>query len=349
VKASATTEVVQVERDLGDPAGWDRFVRSPGQPTTAFHLAAWREVIADTLGAAPIYLHARGGGGDVAGVLPLFRVTTPLLGRYLVSLPFLNAGGPLGSPAAKQALVRAAVAEARHARVDLLELRCRQYEALGLPASSRRIRVTLPLPQTEEELWAAFPSKLRSQIRRPLKEGMETRFGPDQVEPFHEVFQRNMRDLGTPVLPRSFFTAMARQLSDEVVFGAVYWQGNPVAAGCGFTWQGEFEMTWASSLREVNRHAPNMLLYWSFMVEVLHRGGCTFDFGRCVSGSSTHRFKRQWGGLDRELPWLQWSPNGLAATPDGTSAMMRFAANAWRRLPLPLANRLGPCLAAKLP
>src|SRR5690606_25614950 len=147
-----------------------------------------------------------------------------------------------------------------------------------------------------ETLWNdGLRSKLRSQIRRAMKEAMEVRFGPDQRRAFHLVYARNMRDLGTPAHPLVLFDAIARAFDDRVIFGAVYWRGAPVAAGCGFIWRETFEMTWASSLREHNRMAPNMLLYWAFMEEAIRRGVRTFDFGRCSPGSGTHRFKLQWG------------------------------------------------------
>jgi len=96
-------------------------------------------------------------------------------------------------------------------------------------------------------------------------------------------------------------------------------------------WRSEFEMTWASSLREHSRSAPNMLLYWSFMEQMIARGVRVFDFGRCTPGSGTHRFKRQWGGTDVALPWLQWSARNVAATPSPERPGYRLAAAVWRR------------------
>src|SRR5690606_29182722 len=130
------------------------------------------------------------------------------------------------------------------------------------------------------------------------------RFGPDQVEAFYEVFARNMRDLGTPVHPRAFFTRLAEVLPERAVFGAVYWQGRAVAAGCGLFGADELEMTWASSLREHNAKSPNMLLYAAFMAHAIGRGVSAFNFGRCEPGGGTHHFKLQWGGHDEPLPWL---------------------------------------------
>ena len=106
------------------------------------------------------------------------------------------------------------------------------------------------------------------------------RFGPEQREPFYEVFARTMRDLGTPVLPRGLFERVSETFADLVVFGVVYRGEQPLAAGCGFAWREEFELTWAGSLRESRSIAANMLLYWSFMEHVIGRGARVFNFGR---------------------------------------------------------------------
>jgi hypothetical protein len=158
-----------------------------------------------------------------------------------------------------------------------------------------------------------------------------------------------MRSLGTPVLPAQFFDHIAARLRDSVLFGVVYHGGHPVAAGCGFLWRGEFEMTWASSLKSASRVAPNMLLYWAFMKQVIASGGHRFDFGRCTPDGGTHAFKRQWGGTDRPLPWGQWSPSAVTAPPSPDRRVFKLAAACWRRLPLLVTNRLGPPIARQLP
>jgi hypothetical protein len=122
-----------------------------------------------------------------------------------------------------------------------------------------------------------------------------------------------------------------------------------VAAGCGFLWEGELEITWAGSLREYNRLAPNMLLYWAFMEEAIRRGAHTFNFGRCTAGSGTHRFKRQWGGEDHALPWAQWSSGSTSATPTPSGRKYQIATALWRKTPLFVANRMGPLLSRNLP
>ena len=337
----------------GGAAEWDAFVtRASGRGlgATFCHLYGWRDLMTDVLGHECLYAAAVDDQGELRGALPLVRVKSPLLGHYLVSLPFLNYGGPLGEPDACRALAAWATAEARASCADLLELRTRAALDVPLRASLRKIMVLLDVPEDPETLFQSFSSKLRNQIRRPQRESdIEVRFGLGELDPFYDVFARNMRDLGTPVLPRALFEAIARTFPDLVLFGTVSWGGRPIAGGCGFLWGGEFEMTWASSLRAHNHLGANMLLYWSFMREVIARRARTFNFGRCTPGGGTHRFKRQWGGRDVPLPWAQWSPGAVDATPSPERRVFQLASAVWRRLPLAVANLVGPLLARQLP
>ena len=333
----------------GEPAAWDAFLERPG--ATFCHRFGWRAVLEDALGHETFWLSARGHGGSLEGVLPLARVKSRLFGDYLVSMPFLNYGGPVGSPSACRALASEAQRLAGECGVDLLELRTRHAtEGTDLVENTRKLTVLKSLPSDPEELWEkGIKAKVRSQIRRPMKEGMEARFGADELDPFYEVFSTTMRDLGTPVLPRRFFEVIQASFGPDVIFCTVYLGDEPVAAACGLGWQAEFEITWAGSSREHARKAPNMLLYWGLMEECVRRGYGTFNFGRCSPDSGTHRFKKQWGSDDVPLPWLQWSPTGLLSTPNPDSPKFQLATRAWQRLPVGVANVIGPRISRSLP
>ncbi len=340
---------IEVRPFEGTVAEWDNaLLRLPD--LTFCHLGGWREIMDGILGHEPLYRVALNPDGEVVGLHPQVRVRSRLFGHYLLSMPFLSYGGPVGSDGARLALALDAEETARQLGVDLLELRVRKSLPGHLEETARKLTVLLDLPEDSEELWSkGLKSKVRSQVRRPMKEGMEARFGPDCLDSFYRVFSRTMRDLGTPVLSRSFFEALAATFPDEVVFCTIELKGEPAAAGCGFLWGGEFEITWAGAVRAYSRMAPNMLLYWSLMEHAISKGTRVFNFGRCSPGSGTHKFKNQWGGIDTPLPWAQFTPKDRTATPSPNDAGFELAVAVWKRLPLALANRLGPVISRNLP
>lgn len=340
--------MIEVERYGGTEEEWDEFAAAQ-DGVTHFHRFRWRTLMERVFRHECIYLAARGWDGELLGVLPLVRVRSLVFGHYLVSMPFLNYGGPLGSSEAIRALVDEASALARMEKVKLLELRSRIPLPVSIPASHRKITVVVDLPDSADALLSRFSAKLRSQIRRPQKAGVTVRFGVSEVEPFFSVFSRHMRDLGTPTQPLELFRSIADQFPDDCWFACAYYRDEPVAAGCGFRFGTEFEMTWASSLREYNVHSPNMLLYWECMRRAMSEGLTCFNFGRCSPGSGTHRFKLQWGS--REVPlWWYGIPAGTAAiTPSPQTGPFRWAPSLWRYLPASVATRIGPPIVRYIP
>ncbi len=115
----------------GDRAAWDALV-ARAECNTFCHLAGWREILSDVLGVECLYWQVVDADGALQGILPLVRVRSRIFGHYLVSLPFLNYGGPLGSCAARQRLAHEAVVEARRSRADLLQFRTRDGGDVGL-------------------------------------------------------------------------------------------------------------------------------------------------------------------------------------------------------------------------
>jgi serine/alanine adding enzyme len=332
----------------GSEEEWDAFAATQ-KGYTHFHRLRWRTVIEKVFGHECVYLAARDTAGKLVGILPLVRVRSVVFGHYLVSMPFVNYGGPVGTEAGIRALVNEAVAVARRDRVKLLEMRSSVPLDTALHVSHRKITVLLDLPGTADELFKRFSGKLRSQIRRPQKEGVTVAFGHDQLEPFFAVFARHMRDLGTPTQSLMFFREIANQFPDDCWIGCAYLDGQPVAGGCGFRFGDEFEMTWASSLREYNREAPNMLIYWAFMERAIAEGVKRFNFGRCTRGAGTHKFKMQWGGREEDLWWYGLAASNGVTTPSPRDGRFRWAPSIWRRLPESIATKMGPTIVRFIP
>ncbi len=342
---------MKVERFTGSPAEWDALARA-ADGASHHHLYAWRGVIERVFGHECPYLAARDADGTLTGVMPLVRVRSPVFGHFLVSMPFVNYGGPVGSAPAIRALASEAERLAGADGAKLLELRARRELPVDLPVSHRKITVLLDVPSGgSEPLFKQLDAKLRSQVRRPIKEGVTYRFGAAEVDPFFEVYATHMRDLGTPTQSRAFFRALVAAFPESAWVGCAYLGDVPIACGFGFRWASEFEMTWASSLRAYNRTSANMGLYWAFIERAAADNARTFNFGRCSPGGGTHKFKRQWGGRDEVLWWYQRAASATAeaATPSPDQGAWSWGPKVWRHLPRNVADALGPRIVKYLP
>jgi FemAB-related protein (PEP-CTERM system-associated) len=164
------------------------------------------------------------------------------------------------------------------------------------------------------------------------------------------VFARNMRDLGTPVYDMRFFEEVCRTFPDQTRVLVVRSAGQPVAASI-VHWLGTtMQVPWASALRESNPLSANVFLYWQMLKLAIERGATTFDFGRSTVDSGTFRFKQQWGAQPQQLHWHYWMRSGGAPPMlNPSNPKYRLAVAGWQRLPLAIANRLGPMLVRNLP
>lgn len=334
---------------------WHCFV-SQSAPASFFYSPAWCQLIADVFGHSFYCLSTHendSGKVHVSALLPMVNVRSRLFGNRLVSLPFCNWGGPIGGAQADHALlVTAARKLARSLRAKHLEIRADQEVECDAPARRHKVRMVMDLPESREAFQASLASKVRSQTRRPLRAGATFHVGgADDVDAFYDVFARNMRDLGTPVLPLRFFREMARRFPEEVRVALVKLESRPVAAGFLIRNGSRMEIPWAASLREANRLGVNMLLYSEAIGYAIDAGCKEFDFGRSTENSGTYKFKRQWGAQPEALFWYAWHKDEPDAGPGLSPENPGFslAISIWQRLPVWLTKILGPPLARNLP
>ncbi len=316
-----------------DGQAWDEYVLSRPEGT-AYQLLAWKQAVESAYGFRGAYLLAE-QGSTVRGVLPLVDFRVPLAGRTLVSLPYCDAGGVLADSAEiADALLREALALAarRGSRCTI-----RATAPLAFPGTARtgKVRMLLDLPPSSEALLSSLKSKLRSQVNKPLRDGLTTKVGGfELVEDFYGIFSANMRDLGSPVHSRRWIEAIVAAYGERARVAVVYTpEGQAAAAGIVLLHPTTISIPWASSLRKYNNLNANMLLYWTFLSQAAEQGFKIFDFGRSTPGEGTYRFKEQWGARPQSLYWYEaGSATGQDAAAE-PSRKRQMAAALWSRLP----------------
>jgi len=345
--AEADESIVCREVDAGDAAAWTAFVASCPDANLG-HLWAWRHVVENAYRKRCRYLAAVAGERWV-GVLPLVHMRGLFADGRLVSLPFLDQAGVLAtSPAAAACLSAAATRLAKSEKARGVELRALAKE--GDPPSER-VTLVLALPATADDLWKSFKPKVRNQVRKSEKSGLRTsRQDATRCGEFYRVFCENMRDLGSPVHARSFLESvfeafgeaaslyLTEDASGRVVGGAVALRDGPTVT-----------VPWASSLRRVFAWCPNHCLYWRVIQDAIAHGATRFDFGRSWIDAGTYRFKTQWGAVDRALAWTASDADGKSTALESVRPRDHgLAVRIWTRLPLVVANTVGPLVRRQL-
>jgi FemAB-related protein (PEP-CTERM system-associated) len=330
--------------DLGDAAErrrWDGFVREHPDGTP-FHLTAWGRAIAAGCGQRPHYLAAERDGALV-GVLPLIHTRSPLFGQSLVSNAFAVYGGPLaGDDATHAALDAAAWALAQSLGLAALEYRNRRRLRLDWPAKlDQYATFRRPLSADGEANLKAIPRKQRAEVRKSLDFGLDVRIAADAraVDEQFAVYAESVRNLGTPVFPKRLFSALLDVLT-------VSKDGAPLASVLSLYFRGEVLPYYGGGTAGARALRANDHMYWMLMEHARQRGCTLFDFGRSKTGTGPFAFKKNWGFEPEPLAYeFRLAPGAALPEVNPLNPKYRLMVETWKRLPLPVANAVGPLIA----
>jgi FemAB-related protein (PEP-CTERM system-associated) len=332
-------------------AEWDAYVHAHphGSP---FHLTAWKGSITDTFGYEPLYLAAERNGA-LAGVLPLFAVRNPLMGKALLSSPFAVYGGPLADDDSVKAAFAHHLHQLGHSLgVQYVELRnAFPGQSLGFSPISRYVTFTQDLGATPEAILESIPRKTRRMVRKSLAEGFTVHTGTETPSPFEDLFSRNLRRLGTPAFPANHYRNLLKYFAGSAEIREIRLHGRLAAAVFTFYFNHQVLPYYGASDPAFNPQAPNNFMYYGLMCAAAARGCTLFDFGRSKrSGSGSYDFKAHWGMVERELPYemllvrRKQLPDFSPANP-----VFQWPIRIWQRLPLPVTRAIGPWLIRMVP
>ena len=326
------------------------FILAHPQATFCHH-PGWGPVLRESYGKNLFHFTLRGKDRGLSGVIPVVALQSPLFGKQWVSLPYLDFGGPLAiNPESETALIEA-LTRASAKEGSRLEIRsAHALASLPLPDNDK-VAMYLNLGAfTEESYWKKLDARVRNQVRKAEKSGITTRWGGlDELDAFYSVFCANMRDLGSPVHARQLFSAMLSHIPGSEI-GTAWREGRCIGGLVRIRFRDTLAIPWASTLAEERIYCPNHAMYYDSIKTAFREGYRRLDFGRSTKGEGTYRFKAQWLAEDSPLPWYQFDSQGHAAQSVAhvQSGKLAFAGRVWKKLPLPVANWLGPRLRSAI-
>ncbi|HET9630299.1 MAG TPA: FemAB family XrtA/PEP-CTERM system-associated protein [Novosphingobium sp.] len=321
---------------------------------TPFHGADWLGAVDAATGNAALALVAE-AGGQVVGYLPLSVIHSPLFGRVLASAGFAVGGGLLLADGADSSPLLAAATELAVRRsCPTIELRGGAMPAEGQGWQLKReahCGFVAALAESDEAQLLAVPRKQRAEVRKGLERQLAVTVGTAAQDraAHYSVYATSVRNLGTPVFPRALFEAVLDRFGERADILTIWHAGEPVASVLSLYHRGAVMPYWGGGTVAARVLRANDRMYYELMCHARRRGCTRFDFGRSKTGSGPYHFKRNWGFEPEPLTYAVWTAPGTAPRDaDPTSARHRALIAVWRKLPLPLANRLGPWIARGL-
>lgn len=335
-----------------DAGGWNAYVAGH-QAATFFHRFEWGSVIEKTYGHRPVFLMAKSADGVVTGILPLIHVKTTLFGSALISTAFTVGGGVLADDtASEQALMFAAARLGEERGVDYVELRGGNGGEGWLKKSETYAGFVADIPADEDENLKMIPRKKRADVRKGIKaeaEGSLTVDRSGDIDRFYALYAESVRNLGTPVLPKRLITNLVEAFGEAVDIAVIRAGGEPVAALASF-WHKDTVLPYYGGAAPAARqlHAYDFM-YWSQMRHAISRGCRQFDFGRSKAGTGAYDYKRYWGFEPQPLTY-HYNLVKAEEMPDvnPNNPKFRLLTKTWQKLPLPVANIVGPFVAGQL-
>lgn len=340
-------EVVQVTDN--DEKRWAEYVNSV--PKAHFYYDyRWKKVLEDSFGHRSFYFMAL-EDKKIVGVFPLVFVKSKIIAPSLISIPFLNYGGILACNEDTTSLLLnksiEILAEVGGAYVEI-----RNIDKLSLPLMTREHKVTMWLELSGDANleWNKLDAKVRNQIRKARKSGLSAKEGKEELlDKFYTVFSRNMRDLGTPVLGKAFFKNILKYFPEDSHIFTIEYRNIPIAGAFTLFHGDTMEIPWASSIGIFNKYCPNEFMYWEAIKYAVLKRARRFDLGRCTKGSGTYGFKKQWNPEVKQLYWQYWANNeSLLPVENPHKSNFSSLIAIWKKLPLFIANKLGPYVAKEI-
>jgi len=341
-----TTTVVEL--NLDDAARWDAFVREHPD-ATFFHLAGWKRVLDSAFGHKA-YLLAAMRGREVRGVLPLTDLRNRLFPRALVSNAFCVYGGPLAMDAeARDRLDEAAVKLGVRLDVTHLEYRLRRplhddwSRRDDLYATFRK-----PIGADHDANMKAIPRKQRAMVRKAIAGGLVSEID-DRVDTFYRLYAVSLRNLGTPVFARRYLRCLKDVFGEACDVLLVRHEGRPVSGVLSFYFRDEVLPYYGGGTADARALAANDFMYWEVMRRAADRGYRLFDFGRSKVGTGAYAFKKNWGFTPEPLTYEYRLIKGDAVPETNPlNPKYQYAIAAWKRLPVLIANGIGPIIGREL-
>ena len=346
---SATRYAVADLRAPGEAARIEGFVRD--MEGTLFHRPLWLEAVERGTGQRATGIVAERMGA-VVGWLPLTEVHSPLFGRALASSGFAVGGGALADSAAvAEGLCRAAEELAVRASCPSVELRGGAIPSDWERWNDRHTGFEADLADDDEAQLLFVPRKQRADIRKSLDSDLTVSVGTDEQQraAHYAIYAESVRNLGTPVFPRGLFDAMLDAFGDSADILTVLHGDEPVASVLNFYHRGTVMPYWGGGVYAARALKANERMYYELMLHARRKGMSRFDFGRSKTGSGPYRYKKNWGFEPQPMTYGGWSADpAKARNIDPTDASYSAKIELWKKLPLPLANRIGPLIAKGL-
>lgn len=341
------TGITRVHRtDEAGLARIDAFVRDHPDGSI-FQRSDWLHAVSDGCGQDGFYIVAHDAGGRLIGIVPVTEMRSLLFGSALVSSGFGVGGGILADRATAEVLAEALWLHAQDAKCPSVELRGGAEPGPDWHMENcAHANFARDLAADDDAELLAIPRKQRAEVRKAIGFALHVEIGRGRRDrdAHYAIYSESVRNLGTPVFPRRLFDAMLDRFDDAVIL-TIRKDDVALASVLSFRHRGTIMPFWGGGTADARTWRANDAMYWELMRHARATGCTRFDFGRSKVGSGAFAFKKNWGFTPE--PMRYWT-RGSSREVSPNDARYQRKIEMWKKLPLPVANLLGPFISRGL-
>lgn len=331
-----------------DSYQWNKFVDNQND-STFYHLYEWKKIYEESYKLKTYYLGFY-QSDKLVGILPSVVINRPFAKSFIVSLPFSNYAGLLIDHSfSRELILESLLTFLKSKNLSGFENR---HICFNENNNSEEVTLKRKLPTTADILWKDLDAKVRNQIRKAQRSGLNLKWGINQLDELYNIYSHNMLLLGTPVHSRLFLDCIFRSLKNNVDILTIRQNEKAIAAMLLVKFKKQLSDPMASSLKKYLPLNPNMLLYWGALEYGCKNGYEEFDFGRSNVNSGTYNFKLQWDAQSYNLSYDFYSfdsneRKSTIASYRGNQA--KIFSNIWKKIPYFISLWIGPKLRKYIP
>jgi FemAB-related protein (PEP-CTERM system-associated) len=334
--------------DEGIAKRWDEFVFACPE-ASFFHRSAWQGILRGVFRHPTYFLYAE-QAGEIQGVLPMAHVKSLLFGNALIAMPFAVYGGiAANNPEVAQALEDEAQRLAKTLDVEHLEFRNVTPRHTDWPTQDLYVTFRKEILPDVEANMLAIPRKQRAMVRKGIKNDLVSTIDQN-ADRFFKLFADNVHRHGTPAMPKRYFDTLLKVFGDDCeVLTVTTRDGQLLSSVLSFYFRDEVLPYYAGDDESARHLAANDFKYWELMRRSCERGIKLFDYGRSKTGTGPYAFKKNWGFEPQPLhyEYCLYKRDGIPQN-NPNNAKYKLFIEAWRRMPIGLANWLGPHIVRNL-
>jgi len=348
LRGLAIMDIEQLKKKDGQK--WSEFIETH-QNSSIYHTLEWKKVLEDTYGYKPHYLLAKNDTDEITGILPLFEVKSFIFGNRLVSLPFSYCAGALYTDMDSAAkLLDYAIDLTIEQDFDYLELKqgLSDLDESKLVKTEEYVTSILKLSKNSDDIWKNVKRDKKRGIKKAQKEGVVVREirNKEELKEFYTMVLETRKGQGVPPYPFSFFENMYKYMKDSLKIFFSYYKDNPVAGGIFQLHKNKVLYGYGMTRKEeaLLKLYPMNLLIWKAIEWACKNNYTMFDFGATpIKQESLLYFKSSWGAETQKVPYyyfLNRIKEPLVFNP--ISSRFKLMTTIWKKIPIPIAKRIGP-------